>query len=70
MNQYNYNKAKYDQEIQAINAKIEIIQAQDKDLELRLKQLDTEEQAISTEMDSVKKVISNNVDKSFKTFSA
>lgn len=70
MNQYNYNKAKYDQEIQAINAKIEIIQAQDKDLELRLKQLDTEEQAISIEMDSVKKVISNNVDKSFKTFSA
>lgn len=70
MNQYNYNKAKYDQELEAINAKIEIIQGQDKDLELRLKQLDTEENAISTELDSVKKVISKNVDSSFKTFNA
>lgn len=70
MNQYNYNKAKYDQELEAINAKIEIIQGQDKDLELRLKQLDTEENAISTELDSVKKVISKNVDNSFKTFNA
>ena len=70
MNQYNYNKAKYDQDIQAINAKIEIIQGQDKDLELRLKQLDTEENAISTEIDAVKKVISKNVENSFKTFNA
>jgi len=70
MNQYNYNKAKYDQEIQAINAKIEVIQGQDKDLELRLKQLDTEENAISTEMEAVKKVISKNIDNSFKTFNA
>ena len=70
MNQYNYNKAKYDQEIQSINAKIEIIQGQDKDLELRLKQLDTEENAISTEIDAVKKVISKNVENSFKTFNA
>ena len=70
MNQYNYNKAKYDQDIQAINAQIEIIQGQDKDLELRLKQLDTEENAISTELDAVKKVISKNVESSFKTFNA
>ena len=47
---------KYDQEIQAINSKISIIQTQDKDLELRLKQLDTEENAISTELESVKKL--------------
>lgn len=70
MNQYNYDKAVYDQEIQAINAKIEVIQGQDKDLELRLKQLDTEENAISTELDAVKKVISKNVESSFKTFNA
>lgn len=70
MNQYNYDKAVYDQEINSINAKIEIIQGQDKDLELRLKQLDTEQNAIQTEMDSVKKVISKNVDTSFKTFNA
>ena len=70
MNQYNYNKAKYDQDIQSINAQIEIIQGQDKDLELRLKQLDTEENAISTELDAVKKVISKTVESSFKTFNA
>lgn len=70
MNQYYYDKAKYDQEIHEINAKIEIIQVQDKNLELKLKQLDTEQNAIQTEMDAVKKVISKNVESSFKTFNA
>ena len=68
MNQYNYNKAKYDQDIEAINAKIEIIQGQDKNLELRLKQLDTEQKAIQTEMDAVQKVIEKNTESTFKTF--
>ncbi len=70
MNQYFYDKAVYDQKIEEINAKIGIIQVQDKNLELKLKQLDTEENAISTEMDAVKKVISKNVESSFKTFNA
>ena len=70
MNQYYYDKAVYDQMIEEINAKIGIIQVQDKNLELKLKQLDTEENAISTEMDAVKKVISKNVESSFKTFNA
>ena len=70
MNQYYYKKAQYDQEVQEVNSKIEIIQVQDKNLELKLKQLDTEENAISTEMDAVKKVISKNVESSFKTFNA
>jgi len=70
MNKYNYDKALYDKEIQDVNSKIEIIQTQDKDLELRLKQLDTEQNAIQTEMDAVKKVISKNVDTTFKTFNA
>lgn len=43
-------------------------QRQDKVLELRMKQLDTEHSAIQTEMDSVKKVIDKNVESSFKTF--
>ena len=68
MNQYEFDKAKYDQTIQEINAKIEIIQAEDKNLELRLKQLDTEQDAISTEMDAVQKVIEKNTENSFKTF--
>ena len=70
MNQYYFDKAIYDQKVQEVNAKIEVIQVQDKNLELKLKQLDTEQNAISTEMDAVKKVISKNVESSFKTFNA
>lgn len=68
MNQYEYDKAKYDQSIQEINSKIEIIQAEDKNLELRLKQLDTEQEAIQTEMEAVQQVINKNVESTFKTF--
>ena len=68
MNQYEYDKAKYDQAIQEINAKIAIIQNEDKNLELRLKQLDTEQDAIQTEMDAVQKVIEKNTESTFKTF--
>jgi len=67
MNQYEYNKYKYDQSIQEINAKIEIVQAEDRNLELRLKQLDTEQKAISTEMEAVQKVVEKSVE-AFKTF--
>ena len=68
MNQYEYDKYQYDQSIQEINAKIEITQAEDKNLELRLKQLDTEQDAIQTEMEAVQKVIEKNVESTFKTF--
>ncbi len=68
MNQYEYDKYEYDQSIQEINAKIEIVQAEDKNLELRLKQLDTEQEAIQTEMDAVQKVIEKNTESTFKTF--
>ncbi len=68
MNQYEYDKYEYDQSIQNINAKIEIVQAEDKNLELRLKQLDTEQDAIQTEMDAVQKVIEKNTESTFKTF--
>ena len=68
MNQYEYDKYEYDQAIEEINAKIEIVQAEDKNLELRLKQLDTEQKAISNEMESVSQVIQKNVENSFKTF--
>lgn len=45
-------------------------QQKDKELELEIKQLETEHNALQTEIDSVKKVINDNVEKSFKTFSA
>ena len=70
MNQYEYDKYQYDQTIQEITSKIEIVQAQDKNLELRLKQLDTEHNAVQTEMETVSKVIQKNTEDSFKTFNA
>ncbi|MBQ8476164.1 hypothetical protein IJ531_03780 [bacterium] len=67
-NDYEYEKAKYEKSISDINAQTEIIQNEDQQLELRLQQLNTEQNAISTEMDSVSKVIEDNVDKTFKVF--
>ena len=68
MNKYYYEQALYDKKVQDINAKTEQIQTEDRTLELRLKQLDTEQNALQTEMDAVKKVISKNVESTFKTF--
>ena len=69
MNQYNYKVQQYEKTIADINARTSIIQQQDRTLELRLKQLDTEQNALSTEMEAVKKVIKDNVESTFKTFS-
>ena len=69
MNEYLYKKEEYEKTIADINAKTSIIQKEDRTLELRLKQLDTEQNALATEMDAVKKVIKDNVEKTFKTFS-
>lgn len=68
MNQYYYDNAVYDKMVQDINAKTSLIQQEDLQLELRLKQLDTEQSALSTEMEAVKKVVDDNVESSFKTF--
>ena len=69
-NQYQYNQYVYDQKQNEINASIKILQAQDKSLELRLSNLDTQHSAIQTELEAVKKVMSKNIDNSFKTFNA
>ncbi|MBR1776944.1 hypothetical protein IJ750_07725 [bacterium] len=69
MNQYLYKKEVYEKTIADINAKTSLIQKEDRTLELRLKQLDTEQLALKTEMDAVQKVIKDNVEKTFKTFS-
>ena len=68
MNKYYYENAKYDKTIQDINARTSIIQRQDQQLELKLKQLDTEHNALTNEIDAVQKVVKDNVEKSFKTF--
>ncbi len=68
MNQYYYESAQYDKMVQDINAKTSLIQQEDQQLELRLKQLDTEQNALSTEIDAVSKVVQDNIEDSFKTF--
>lgn len=68
MNKYEFDKSEYEKQMNDINSKLSIIQQQDKNLELQLKQCDTEQQAISTEMDAVKKVVDKNVESTFKTF--
>ena len=68
-NEYEYAQYEYDKKQQEINAKTEVIQQQDRNLELKLQRLDTERQQITAEIDALKTVIKDNVDKSFKTFS-
>lgn len=70
MNQYEYQKSTYDYEIERINQQTSQIQQQDKSLELKMKQLDTEHTAIQTEIEAVQKVITNNLNSSFKTFNS
>lgn len=68
-NDYEYEKNVYDKKQQEINAKTSIVQQQDKNLELKLTRLDNERNAVNTEMEAVKKVVSDNIEKSYKTFS-
>lgn len=67
-NEYEYKKSLYDQQLNNINAGVSVIQSQDKTLELKLQDLDTQQQALNTEMDSVKKVLDKNIETSFKAF--
>ena len=67
--EYEYKKFKYDREQAEINAKTEVIQQQDRNLELKLQRLDNERTQITTEIEALEKVIDDNIEKSYKTFS-
>ena len=54
-------QAKYDKEIRHV-------QKEDTKLEMQMERLETQHKAIETEMDSVQKVIDDNIESSFKTF--
>jgi len=69
MNEYYYKNALYDKTVQDINAKTSIIQQEDQQLELKLKQLDTERNALTNEIEAVQKVVKDAVEAGFKTFS-
>ena len=68
MNQYDFDKYTYEKAVSDINAATSSIQSSDKALELKLKQLDSEHSAISTELEAVKNVITKNIEGTFKTF--
>ncbi len=68
MNEYEYQKGIYEKVMNDINAQMSIIQSEDKKLELKLKDLDTQQEAINIELDSVKKVVDKDIDQSFKAF--
>lgn len=67
-NQYKYDQYVYEKEIQDINSKTSLIHQQDQVLELQLKQLDTEQSALKTELDALNKVIKDDVESDYKTF--
>ena len=67
--QYEYETYLYDQKNKEINAKTEVIQQEDRNLELKLQRLDNERTQITTEIEAVKKVINDNIEGSYKTFS-
>lgn len=48
--------------------KVEKLQRKEKQLDMRINQLAGEQNAIQTEMESIKKVIDKNIDETFKTF--
>ena len=68
-NKYEYDQYLYDQKNKEINAKTEVIQQEDKNLELKLQRLDNERTQITTEIEAVEKVINDNIEASYKTFS-
>ncbi len=68
MDRYEFEKNSYDYQIERINLETKQIQEQDKSLELKLKQIDTDHKAIETEMEAVSKVITKNIESTFKTF--
>jgi hypothetical protein len=55
-------------EAQQLQARIAAIQAIDKALELQLRRVDTQRDAVQTEIDAVRKVIGKNIEGTFKTF--
>ena len=51
-----------------LNVRIAALQSIDKSLETQLRRVDTQRDSVQTEIDAVHKVISKNIEMSFKTF--
>ena len=55
---------------QVYQTQMDNLESQDKQFDLQLNKLESEHNALQTEYDSVKSVISKNVEKSFNIFNA
>ena len=66
---YTMSKDEYDKMIADLNAQTETLQQEDKVLELRLNQIDTEQNELQTELEAVKAILDKNIENTFKTFS-
>lgn len=66
---YTMSKEEYDKEVADLNAQTESLQQEDKVLELRLNQIDTEQQELQTELEAVKNILDKNIENTFNTFS-
>lgn len=51
-----------------LQMRINALQSLDKALELQLRRVDTQREAVMTEIDAVRKVIGKNIEMTFKTF--
>ena len=67
-NQYKYDQYVYEKELEDINAQTSLLHQQDQMLELQLKQLDTEQSALKTELEALDKVIGDDIESDYKTF--
>lgn len=67
-NQYKYDQYVYEKELEDINAQSSLLHQQDQTLELQLKQLDTEQSALKTELEALDKVIGDDIESDYKTF--
>ena len=65
---YTMSKDEYNKAVADLNAQTESLQQEDKVLELRLNQIETEQNELSTELEAVKEVLSKNIENTFKTF--
>ena len=65
---YTMSNDEYDKMVADLNAQTETLQQEDKVLELRLNQIDTEQNELQTELEAVKSVLDKNIENTFKTF--
>ncbi len=56
------------QEAIQIQLRINSLQSLDQSLELQLRRVDTQQQAVQTELEAIRKVIDKNIELTFKTF--